>query len=178
MIKVETPNLNTVIAQLRAKQKELQMKNGELIDKIVEKGNQKLSDKLSVAEYDGEMKASVAPVEYDPAEQSVSIGIAGSAVTFIEFGTGTFYPDNHPMMDEFEFKRGTFGKGLGANPPWYFRATNGAIGKNAIGEVDAVTASGAVIIKTYGNPANRVVYNTAKELREELKDIAKEVYSK
>lgn len=160
MITVETPNLKTVISQLRAKQKELQMKNGELIDKVVEKGNQKLSEKLSNAKYDGDRKAGVAPVEYDPAEQSVSIGIAGSAVTFIEFGTGTFYPDNHPMMDEFEFKRGTFGKGLGANPPWYF--------KNDSGEV----------IRTLGNEANRVVYNTAKELREELKDIAREVYSK
>lgn len=178
MIKISTPNIQTVIKQLKAKQKEIQTKTWELAETVAEKGNEKLAEKLDNAQYDGSATRYVSPTEFDQASGKLSIGIGGEAVTFIEFGTGTHYEGDHPLMSEFGFTRGTFGRGLGSSPPWFFRETSGAVGRNFIGEVDGVTRGGALIIKTYGNPANRVVYDTGKELREETGDIAKEVFSK
>ena len=117
-----------------------------------------LAERLSTASYAGDMYAEVEPVQKE--DNGVSIGIKGESVTFIEFGTGTYYPDNHPLMDEFQFARGEFGKKRGANPPWYFRNEGGEL------------------IRTLGNEANRVVYNTGKALREETAEIAKEVFKK
>ena len=158
MIKVSMPNLKTVIRQIEASQKSIKAKNEELLDALAEKGSEIMTFGLAEAVYDGDMYADV--IEPIKEDNQVSIGIKGESVTFIEFGTGTFYPDDHPLMDEFGYERGTFGKGLGANPPWTFRNEGGKK------------------VTTFGNPANRVVYETGKELREIAVDIAKEVYSK
>lgn len=158
MIKISTPNLKRVVDQIENYKKSLKDKDEELLTAVANKGNEIMTFGLAEAIYDGDMYAEV--METQKEDNGVSIGIKGESVTFIEFGTGTFYPDDHPKMDEFGFERGEFGHKLGRNPPWTFE--NGA-GKR---------------VTTFGNPANRVVYETGKELREVATDIAKEVYSK
>lgn len=158
MIKVSTPNLKSIIRQIEVKQKSLKTDTGELLDELAKKGSEVLAERLSNASYTGDMYAEVMQPERDG--NRATIGIKGESVTFIEFGTGTYYPDNHPLMDEFGYERGTFGKGLGANPPWYFHNDGGRT------------------VRSFGNEANRVVYNTARDMERELEEIAKEVYSK
>lgn len=158
MIKISTPNLKRVLNQIEEYKKSLAEKDNEFLNTVADKGNEILTMGLAEAVYDGDMYADVMQTQKE--DNGVSIGIKGESVTFIEFGTGTFYPDDHPLMDEFGYERGTFGKGLGANPPWSFRNEGGKT------------------VTTFGNPANRVVYETGKELREIAGDIAKEVYSK
>ena len=80
--------------------------------------------------------------------------------------------EGHPKAGDFGFTRGGYGYHLGKLDSWRYSGnpgTNGEVitdGKHQ-GEV-----------KTYGNPANRALYDSAKEMREQITKIAEEVFGK
>ena len=127
------------------------------------------SAKFQSAVYDGTNDVSVLVESRD--KNKVAIVAVGSAVLFIEFGTGVRYPDNHPEAGKNGFAHGEYGYKLGRlQKGWRYRGnpgTNGTIiteGRHA-GEVH-----------TYGNPANMSLYLTARELQEKFEEIARRCY--
>ena len=83
----------------------------------------------------------------------------------------------HEKANEFGFTRGGYGKGRGLNPPWVFDAQGRGISMTtSVGKV-IISKKGEPKYLTYGNPPNRVLYNTAKELRAKILEIAREVYA-
>ena len=173
MIKVEVKGIKETIAHLKKYRKSIDDKKKLFLERLAERGIELEQEKMADIIYDGSHDSQVGAYWMD--DEKIVIAFTGSKVTFIEFGTGTVYEDTHEKASEFGFTRGTYGKGLGANPPWYFIEPSGKIHGNA--EYEAVTSRGNLVVKTYGNPPNRIVYNTGKELREEIIKIAKEVFS-
>ena len=173
MITVKIKGLDKTIAHLKKLQGQLPEKKKLFLERLAEKGIELEESKMANIIYDGSHDSSVGV--YWLNDDTLALAFMGEKVTFIEFGTGTVYDDQHEKASEFGFTRGTFGKGLGANPPWYFIEPSKQLHGNA--EYEAVTSRGNLVVKTYGNPPNRVVYNTGKELRDEIVKIAKEVFS-
>ena len=157
-----------LISQLEKYAQSLQEKTEEITKAVVQEGERIMQTNLDNAEYSGSLKSHV---EMSQNKNSGEISLVGSDAGFIEFGTGTHYPDNHPQASEFGAIRGRYGKGYGENPPWTFTDTTSGTTGEYYG-----TAKFGVIFETMGNPANRVVYNTARELERTYLNIAKEVF--
>ena len=88
-----------------------------------------------------------------------AIIVDGTTAVIIEFGAGVTRGYGHPQADEFGFGPGTFPGQTHAMDPngWYLPKSAGG------GHTD-------------GNPPSRSMYDTAKNLRAELADIAREVF--
>lgn len=152
------------------RQQWLKKKSVELLDRLSQEGFQIASAGFAAAEYDGSNDAQVS-VE-NRGNKLRAVVAVGATVLFIEFGTGVFYPDDHPEMDKSPMSRGTYGKKHGAKPPWEYYGDPGTNG------VIMLTRSGREIIKTYGNPANKPMYEAAKQIRERLPSLVREVFER
>lgn len=100
---------------------------------------------------------------------SVTITASGSAVLFIEFGTGVYYGDDAAARGSVAsgelqttakrlYGRGEYGKGRGKQTTWVY-----------------IDPTGEKIF-THGNPSNACLYQTRKYLEERLLSTAKEVF--
>lgn len=135
-----------------------------------EEGVQIASARFQKAGYDGTNDVSVS---VEPrGDNKLAVVAIGSAVLFIEFGTGVKHPDNHPEAGAHGFVHGQYGYKLGRlKNGWRYSGdpgTNGEViteGKHA-GEVH-----------TYGNPANMSMYQTVRELEERFAEIARRCYT-
>lgn len=178
MVSVSIDNLQKVKKQLQDYKKGLAEKNAELLERLHQEGVNIGHEKWATIEYDGDHRVEI-PEEPEWIDNNkVGLSFKSDAVTFIEFGSGVqTYPDDHPLRSEppFDtFERGEFGLGQGKNKHWVFHSEGRPI---TISTSTGQDIRGDTFL-SQGNPANRVVYNTGKELREKVKDIAKEVYSK
>ena len=82
------------------------------------------------------------------------------------------YADNHPEAGKNGMIRGGYGQGKGNQSTWgYYGSpgTNGVVRK----ETDKGT-----LVTTHGNPANMPMYEAAKQLKERLSELVKEVFNR
>ena len=170
-IKVSLGNIDEAIKAIEQYEKNLEKKTKAFMERLAEIGADTAKTKFSTAQYDGENDVVVGDPKWIDNKRLV-LSATGRSVLFIEFGTGVHYSSaSHPKEAEFGFSRGTYGHGLGKLDSWRYEGnpgTNGELiteGKHK-GEV-----------KTYGNPANRCMYEAGKEMRKQIKEIAKEVFS-
>ena len=166
-----TGNFDEVINSVKSRKKRLESKFDEYLERLGKEGIDIAKTKMGTIQYDGTVDLFT---YYEREGNRIYVAVHGESVTFIEFGTGVHYSAQHPKAHGLGMIRGTFGQGRGANPPWYFKEENGQVG---FGEVVRTNKDGSVIVRTLGNPPNRIVYDTAKELREKAVAIAREVYS-
>lgn len=138
-------------------------------DRLAQEGMEIASIKFSQAVYDGTNDVSVT---VEPRGNNVRAVVAtGGATLFIEFGTGVTYPDDHPEAGELGMKRGEYGQGHGKQHSWGYYGDPGTNG------VLKEKKNGGFVVITHGNPANMPMYETVKELQDQLTEIAKEVFS-
>lgn len=172
-IKCTLGTLHKAIAEIESYQKELDEKIHTLMERLAEIGIEEATVRFANAIYDGtnDVRVNNTPVWID--KNKLAISATGKSITFIEFGAGVHYAaENHPKAGDFGFTRGGYGYHLGKLDSWRYSGnpgTNGEVitdGKHQ-GEV-----------KTYGNPANRALYDSAKEMREQITKIAEEVFGK
>lgn len=168
-VKLNTQSVQNAITELRRYKKWLIAKTQEFVRALGDEGVEIASAKFSEAVYDGTNDVTVTVEQRD--KNKVAVVAIGSAVLFIEFGTGIRYPDDHPEAAEHGMSRGGYGYGLGKmKGGWRYTGdpgTNGQLiteGKHA-GEVH-----------TYGNPANMSMYLTVRELEERFEEIARRIY--
>lgn len=139
-------------------QKSLVRKIDELCLRLAELGATKVSLGYARAVYNGRKEISVS-VERIP--DGYAIVANGESVLFVEFGAGATYGYGHPQASEFGMGPGTYPDGKGhwddPNGWWIPREAGGG--------------------HTYGNPPNPVMYETAKELRGKVLQIAREVFA-
>ena len=137
----------------------------ESVKKLAEQGKQSIDTKMANAIYDGTASWEThAEVDGNKA----TVGASGDKVAFIEFGTGVTYPDDHPKAKEMGAIRGEYGQGKGKNPSWIYYGEPGSNGKDL----------GNGFVETSGNPANKPIYNTMKELEESIQTIVTEEMEK
>lgn len=137
----------------------LQRKEAELITKLAEHGKNVASIKFSSAMYDGTNDVSV---RVDSTGSVAVIYAEGTAVAFIEFGSGAAMGSGHPNADEHGFGPGTWstdeslgGKGHWDDPHgWYYKH----------GE------------KSHGNPPAMAMYDAVQAMTTEITTIAREVF--
>lgn len=133
-------------------------KTAELARRLADMGAVNVSLGYSRAVYTGDNDISVTVEQQG--ENSYAIIANGEAVLFVEFGAGVTYGYGHPQpsVEGTAMGPGTYPSEKGHwNDPkgWWIPG----------GE------------HTYGNPPSMTMYFTAKELRNQLEDIAREVFS-
>lgn len=168
-IRLNEHDISLAIEELGRYREWLKKKTRELLNLLSEEGVQIASAKFVSAAYDGTNDVTC-QVE-QRGDNSVAVLAIGSAVLFIEFGTGVKYPDSHPEAGEHGMTHGQYGYGLGRlEKGWRY---TGEPGTN--GEI-ITTGKHAGKIHTHGNPANMSLYLTVRELEDKFEEIARRVF--
>ena len=172
-ITINLADLGQAKKDLKAYQDELNQKMKEAIEEMATKTLEQLDKNYSDIRIAGEVGS--LNTDKQTSDNSATISAKGENIAFIEFGTGIFYPDNHPLQNSTDgiVGRGNWGLGKGKNPPWYFTAKGRNITSPYV--IPILNRQGvARSYKTYGNPANMQVYNASKWLRQNYIDIIKD----
>ena len=143
---------------------DLEERGTALAEELVWIGKDKAEKKLENAWYTGTKNVKFLMFT---ADGKTTLYAYGPGASFIEFGTGV---DEDGALSELHPKdylvppRGTYGKGKGANPPWYYKGDPGNNG--------TVTRLGWV--RAWGDPANRFMYDASVLMRKLVEKTAKE----
>lgn len=167
-IGLDGSGIDELIAGIEEYKRWLEERSRVLLQRLTDEGYQIAAAGFQQAQYDGTNDSKVS-VE-DRGERVRAVVAVGSAVLFVEFGTGVTYPDNHPEAAENGMVRGGYGQGKGSQTTWGYY---GDAGTN--GEVKKQTDKGQLVL-THGNPANMPMYEAAKQLKERLPELVKEVF--
>lgn len=165
------PNsIDRAIRELESYRSALERKLSTLIQRLADIGFTVASAGYQNAIYDGTNDVSVA-IEDGGALKKAVVAV-GSAVLFIEFGTGVFYADNYPGEKPAGIsERGGYGKGRGKQNTWGYYGDPGTNG------VEITKPNGKTVVLTHGNPSNPVMYNSTLAMKQAIAEIAKEVFS-
>lgn len=151
-------SIDAAVKEIRDYADWVKRKTAELARRLADMGAVNVSLGYSRAVYTGDNDISVTVEQQG--ENSYAIIANGEAVLFVEFGAGVTYGYGHPQssVEGTPMGPGTYPSEKGHwNDPkgWWIPG----------GE------------HTYGNPPSMTMYLTAKELRNQLEDIAREVFS-
>lgn len=147
-----------------------------VLEKLAQRGYDKATVKFGNSIYAGDKGQIDITTEIEG--NTLTIKASGEKVLFIEFGTGIRY--ENPHMEDFGFAAGMYGQGKGNNPQgWWYE---GSLGDNPPRdtEVSRWSRTGKFnprLIHTFGSPANMPMYETEKELIDEIRDIVMEVWN-
>lgn len=162
-------SIDHALKEIEAYKKWLNEKTQEFLAELAKLAQEEAESNFSNAEYDGTNDVSVS-VE-DEGENRKIIVARGEATLFIEFGTGVTNPDNHPDKPPEIVGHGEYGYKLGSlEDGWRYKGEPGTNG------IQITEGKHKDEILTKGNIANMCMYNTVKDLREKINDIAKRVF--
>ena len=148
-------SINKAIKDIRKLNAEWDRKIDEVTRRLAEIGATKASLGFSRAVYTGDNDVSIS---VEPIENGYSIIASGEAVLFIEFGSGVTYGYGHPAP--MNYGPGTYpGNGHWDDPKgWWLPKDKGGL-------------------HTYGKLPSATMYQTGKELQQEILRIAREVFT-
>lgn len=169
-MEIKVTGLDSLIKKLTSYQKSLEEKQRRLLEKLVEVGIDVASAKFQTAQYDGENDVVVNRQPEWVGDNKLFLTATGNAITFIEFGTGIHYAEQHPKAAALGAIRGAYGQGKGSHDSWGYYGTPGTNGQ-VVKESDKGT-----VVLTHGNPPARAMYDSAKEMRNQVVTIAREVF--
>lgn len=161
-ITVKVTGIDDVISELS--NYAVRQKATELCSRLASMGAVKVSLDYARAVYTGENDISVSVEEIG--DGRFSITASGAVVLIVEFGAGITYGDGHPLAGQYGYGPGTYPGQTHALDPagwWLPKAKRGT----AADEYQ----------HTYGNPPSMTMYNTAKDLKDEIQRVAMEVFN-
>ena len=165
----EVKGLDTVVNRLDRYQIDYNRKVKDFLTKLVEIGIDISSAAFRNAQYDGSNDVIVNPPQW-LGDNALVISAQGQTITFIEFGAGVYYTEEHPKANAFGMHRGEYGQGKGKQNTWGYYGEQGTNG-----EYLKTTDKGDLFL-THGNPPSKAMYNAGKEMRLRMLEIAKEVF--
>lgn len=166
---VEVLGIDRVIRRLERMKQEIERKNHEFIHKLALEGIEVADARFSTAMYDGVNDVTPGQVVW-LSDKEAQIVVSGTAVLFIEFGTGVVHTDMHPLAGQYGYTRGGYGEGKGANPKgWAYYGEPGTAGVPVKGKTG--------VYRTKGNPPARAMYDAGKTMRERVATVAREVFA-
>lgn len=166
-LELTSKSINSAIRQLEKLDKEWDRKVDTLLKKVAKLGAKKASVGFSKAAYDGNNDVDVTVEKID---NGYVIKASGEAVLFVEFGAGVTYGYGHP--EPMQYGPGTYPSEKGRRS-----SADGKFYKNwehPNGWYLPKSAGGG---KSYGNPPSATMYHTARELEDEILQIAREVFN-
>ena len=169
-MQIRVSGVDDLISRLKAYRKTLEDKQHHLLEELAKIGIDVASVKFQTAQYDGENDVVVNNSPEWVGENKLFITATGNAVMFIEFGTGVHYSEQHPKAAELGAVRGTYGQGKGSRDSWGYYGSPGTNGR-VVKETDKGT-----VVLTHGNPPARALYDSTKEMRDKIKQVAREVF--
>lgn len=165
-IQLSADSCQDALRALEEYQKDIEKKTEEVCKRLAQYGATQAHMYFANALYDGIRDNHISA---EQRENGWAIVASGKTVFFIEFGAGVYYPNNHPKAGELGIAHGTYGRGLGRNPYWFYTGQpDNAGGELAYGHTNSTI--------THGNPANMPMYKTEKDIREEVTRVVKEVF--
>ena len=156
-ITIDLGNLDQALKDIEAYKKQFESSVTETVKQATEIGRSEAEMRFAIAKYDGTKDVKV---NSTVRKKTGTITASGTSVLFIEFGTGISYPNDHPEASRLGIEHGSWsegpeGKGHWDDPHgWYY-----AHGR-----------------RTKGNPANKCMYDAAKEVERNAERIAREVF--
>ena len=169
-MEIKTKGLDSLINKMKVYQKSLKEKQRRLLEELFKVGIDVASAKFQTAQYDGENDVVVNKQPEWVGDTKLFLTATGNAVTFIEFGTGVHYTEQHPNAGVIGAIRGTYGHGKGSRDTWGYYGSQGTNGR-IVKEDDKGT-----VVLTHGNPPARAMYDSTKEMRNQIVNIAREVF--
>ena len=157
-IPLSTSALDGTIQKLEEYQKTLDEKARLICERLAEIGRFNAEISFASAVYDGDKDYQVAVEE---TERGFRVTADGETVLLLEFGAGITYGYGHPMANEFSMGPGTYPNGKGHwNSPYGWWLPKSAGGGH-----------------TWGNPPSMPMYYAAKDIREAVEKVAREVFA-
>lgn len=169
-MQIRVSGLDSLIGKLKTYQQSLAEKQRCLLEELAKIGIDISSARFSTAQYDGDNDVTVDQQPEWMGDNRLFLTATGSAVTFIEFGTGVHYAEQHPKAVELGAIRGAYGQGKGSRDSWGYYGSPGTNGR-----IVKENETGTVVL-THGNPPARAMYDAAKEMRRQVVNIAREVF--
>ena len=155
-IVVNLLDLEKSIKELEDYKKTFGLKVQKYVDKMVKLGEAEARANFNTAKYDG---TEVVRVNSRAYKKMGTITASGDSVLFLEFGTGITYPNDHPEpiigYHRGSWSEGPQGKGHWKDPKGWFYTHDK---------------------RSYGNPANKCMYNAKKKMEAQAFKVAKEVF--
>lgn len=164
MIQLRVSGTKRLLQRLRGMQGNIDEKKKLLLERLADIGINEATMKFGSADYDGDNDVSVTPVPEWLDDNRLAVVASGKSILFIEFGTGLVgYGEEPKYAQRFGYGPGTFsddpakgGKGHWDDPKgWYYKHG----------------------VKTHGNPPAMAMYDAAKKMRDEIRQIAREVFN-
>lgn len=189
MLKIKTNGLEQAIKMLDQVPEKLDEKAVELVERLGDEGKAKASYHFAEAAYAGDKYDTRVNAVHKSGEKTSTVIAEGTAVLFIEFGTGITMPDAEEARGDIVagsvLRHGQFGEKRGANPNgWVFPYENmpfsedAPLGTHPIVFTNFKTGHRKIMWKTRGNPAYPAVYMSKLELMDESERIVREVFGK
>lgn len=157
-IGLNTKDINRAIKEVEEYKRDILRKEKLLLEKLSYIGVKEASVRFTTAMYDGVNDSSVS---LEQTSNGYAIVAQGSAVAFIEFGTGVYHNPGEPYPNPRPpgiVGIGEYGKGKGKRRAWGYRDEGGEV------------------VITRGNPASMPLWYATEEMRRSILQIAREVF--
>lgn len=156
-----TESINNAIRQLEEYKKSISYKNELFVMRCAELGISVINIKVQEALGDADKNVNcTANFDNNGSIVKASIVVNGKDIVFIEFGAGSYYNDeNHPKSNEFGYTIGSYGKGQGLNPGYWYYTKDGKSQQLSV-----------------GTQATMPIYNASLEIIKQVRQIAREVF--
>lgn len=157
-IGLNTKDITRAIKEVEEYKRDILRKEKLLLEKLSYIGVKEASVRFTTAMYDGVNDSSVS---LEQTSNGYAIVAQGSAVAFIEFGTGVYHNPGEPYPNPRPpgiVGIGEYGKGKGKRRAWGYRDEGGEV------------------VITRGNPASMPLWYATEEMRRSILQIAREVF--
>lgn len=170
IIRLSLRNIDRAVREIEDYADSLENRMRELLDRLARVGIDRATMQFKRAAYDGKNDVTVDSEPQWLDDNRLVISASGSSILFIEFGTG-IRNDTHPLAEQLNIPpHGTYGKGQGMKESWVYYGTGADAKAGGIEVRDGV-------IRTRGNHAQRSMYIASREMRERVREIAREVFA-
>ena len=160
-------SVDVAIKQLQDYQKRLGEKTEEVVKRLAEIGATKAQADFSNSQYDGNKDFQIT---VEKSDNGYVVRASGESVLFVEFGAGVTKGGGHPQAAE-------FGMGPGTWPDPHYHKYNGQLyanWENPSGWYLPKSAGGG---HTMGNAPAMPMYNAEQEIKSNIEQIVREVFS-
>ena len=158
-------SIQNAVKELQKYKQSLISKNDLFVQRLAEVGIPVINANIAAAQGDSDKNHNtyIKLNSFGSYSRAVLV-VEGADLLMIEFGAGIHYntpagTSPHPKGQELGYTIGSYGKGHGAEDYWYYQAESGET------------------VRSYGTESTMPVYKASVEIRQKIRQIAKEVFS-